>query len=493
MAKNPKKPLDPKLPIYQLKITLQHVEPPIWRRIQTSNCSLEDLHEIIQVAMGWDDEHQHAFVVEGEEFGNPVFGGDFDHDSRFVRLGAVLEHGYARFRYDYDFGDDWQHHIDIEKTLPIEPGVCYPRCLAGERACPPEDCGGPYGYPEFLETLENPEDKDHEETLEWVGEFDPNKFDLDDVNQGLYHLRRWLGRRRGKVEWKATFAKGELVRVKPGVVHKEYPDLPLGGWVGRVKRLGWLVPIGYAIRWTEPTLAQAHPVFFKRCQRDDVKPQKYWLEEGQLETATEETPVAMEQPTNLAARPLSPDEPGDRVRAIFGLTGDDPLPENNELNQQHFLDYLGSRFSFPFKATYFPVTELGPRRQCTVTVLGFADPPLHPKSGIVCQARKANDTIQVPLISLHVVEDEPNVQFVADYTCWWWESEDFEDDDEPGPHRERFQPSEDKGLYDEDFKEEKYQPPQPIRRESPPIGRNDPCPCGSGKKYKKCCLNKDKQ
>ena len=122
-----------------------------------------------------------------------------EHDSRSVRLSDLVEQGHTRFRYDYDFGDDWKTSIEIEKTLPAEEGVRYPRCVKGERACPPEDSGGPYGYPYFLEKLQDPKHEEHEETLEWVGgEFDPEKFDLEEVNEDLRYLRRWLGRRKGK-------------------------------------------------------------------------------------------------------------------------------------------------------------------------------------------------------------------------------------------------------------------------------------------------------
>ncbi|OHB85666.1 MAG: hypothetical protein A2V98_18540 [Planctomycetes bacterium RBG_16_64_12] len=250
-----RKVLDLALPIYEVKITLQNINPPIWRRVQTNDCSLDELHDIIQVCMGWEDEHMYAFVIDDEEFGNPKQGGEAEHDSRYVRLSEVVEEGHICFRYDYDFGDDWRHTIDVEKTLPAEEGARYPRCVKGERACPPENCGGPYGYPYFLEKIQDPEHEEHEDALEWVGdEFDPEEFDLAEVNEGLHHLRRWLGKRKGKHALQAVFAKGDLVRVKLEVVHDQYPDIPLGGWVGKVKRMGWLTPIGYAVHWTKPTL-----------------------------------------------------------------------------------------------------------------------------------------------------------------------------------------------------------------------------------------------
>ena len=86
--------------------------------------------------MGWEGMHPHVFVIDGEDYGR---GGDCEYDSRFVSLSEVVEQGHTRFRYDYDFGDDWEHSIEIEKTLPAEEAVRYPRCVKGERACPPED------------------------------------------------------------------------------------------------------------------------------------------------------------------------------------------------------------------------------------------------------------------------------------------------------------------------------------------------------------------
>ena len=155
MAKK-KKTLDLTLPIFQIKISLRHLDPPIWRRVQTDDCSLADLHEIIQIALGWEDMHMHAFVIADEQFGDPRRGGGIEYDSRFVRLSEVVAEGHRRFQYEYDFGDNWEHVIQIEKTLPAEEGVCYPRCVKGERACPLEDSGGSRGYPYLLENSKTP-------------------------------------------------------------------------------------------------------------------------------------------------------------------------------------------------------------------------------------------------------------------------------------------------------------------------------------------------
>ncbi len=158
MAKNRKtrKTLDPHLPVFQLKITLKNVEPPIWRQIQTHDCSLAELHQIIQECMGWQDDHMHAFEIGKEQYSDAEHGADpYEfRNSRAMRLSMLVEQGIRDFDYEYDFGDSWRHVIDIENTLPPEEGARYPRCLDGRRACPPEDCGGPWGYPDFLDAIQ---------------------------------------------------------------------------------------------------------------------------------------------------------------------------------------------------------------------------------------------------------------------------------------------------------------------------------------------------
>ena len=422
------KMLDPTLPIYQVKISLQHTEPLIWRRVQIDDCSLHELHEIIQTTMGWEDIHMYAFVVEGEEFGNPKRGSQADYDSRFVRLSDVVDEGHTRFRYDYDFGDDWEHVIEVENTLPAEPSVRYPRCVMGEHPCPPEDCGGPWGYAELLVKISDPEHVEHEDALGWVGDdFDPEEFDLDAVNDELRRLRPWLGKRKGKHVFQAIFAKGDLVRVKAGGVHDEYPDIPLGGWVGKIRRIAWLTPIAYGIQWTKPTLDQAHPVFFKRCQRDETKPYKYWVDEGQLESANGETPVVIEQPTNIVTPPLSPDEPDDRIRMVFGLTTDDALPKANHQTQRQFFDYLKTNLSFPFSADQFRLSSNNQGEFVTIQVLDLADAPLDRKEGIMGLARRGKNLLQVPLAGLQFEKDNPNSQYIQEYTYWLWESQEEEE------------------------------------------------------------------
>lgn len=107
-------------------------------------------------------------------------------NERRVKLSQLVEQGVKKIGYVYDFGDTWPHTITVEKTVPVEPDVRYPRCVAGARAGPPEDCGGPWGYPDFVDAIQDPQHKQHGELLEWIGgEFDPEAFDLEAVNEEL--------------------------------------------------------------------------------------------------------------------------------------------------------------------------------------------------------------------------------------------------------------------------------------------------------------------
>ena len=177
--------------ICQIKVTLKWSKPPIWRRLQVrGDTKLGKLHQILQITMGWWDEHLHAFEAGGVAYGEP--DPEFPSDLRIernVRLDKITQEGDT-FRYEYDFGDSWVHEIKVEKVLDPEPGVRYPRCLAGKRACPPEDCGGVPGYERMMAVIANPKDEEHEEMLEWLGEgFDPEAFDLDVVNEVLGEVR----------------------------------------------------------------------------------------------------------------------------------------------------------------------------------------------------------------------------------------------------------------------------------------------------------------
>jgi hypothetical protein len=178
--------------VYRLKVTLKGAKPPIWRRIDVSgDVTLYDLHLTIQATMGWDNAHLHQFIIGGEFYGLPDEDMDLEvEDETRMILDQFGFREKSKFFYEYDFGDDWQHEIVVEKVLPRKPGEPYPVCLKGKRACPPEDVGGVWGYADFLEVIRDPEHPEYEETLDWVGEgFDPEYFDLDEINARLRRMQ----------------------------------------------------------------------------------------------------------------------------------------------------------------------------------------------------------------------------------------------------------------------------------------------------------------
>jgi len=182
---------------YQLKITLQGSKPPIWRRVVVMpTLTFASLHQVIQLAMGWDDCHLHEFNVNGERIGRPpaaddLMGMEADddlRDERKVRLSQFLLQPKQKFSYTYDFGDSWEHLLVLEKILP--GAVAKPICLAGKMACPPEDCGGLYGYMRLLDVLSHPRHPEHEEMKEWCGDnWDAEAFDVEATNRCLAKVK----------------------------------------------------------------------------------------------------------------------------------------------------------------------------------------------------------------------------------------------------------------------------------------------------------------
>jgi prevent-host-death family protein len=177
--------------IYQLKITLKNIKPPVWRRVLVpSDFTLDQLHRVIQATMDrWYDYHLHEFIIDRTRYGDAagaLEAGDFVEEETRVQLQQVLRGEKHKFEYTYDFGDDWEHEILLEKILPRESDQTYPCCIKGKRSGPPEDCGGPWGYADFLAAIGDPKHPEHQELLEWAGgEFDPEFFDLEEINQEL--------------------------------------------------------------------------------------------------------------------------------------------------------------------------------------------------------------------------------------------------------------------------------------------------------------------
>jgi hypothetical protein len=173
--------------VFQLKATVIGTKPPVWRRVVVpAEVRLDRLHDVLQAAFGWSGYHLHEFDIDGVRYGTD--DGEDDEppaDEHRTRLSDVVNEG-STFIYLYDFGDDWEHRIVVEKSLPAERGGHYPACTGGERACPPEDCGGVSGFERFLAAIANPGDDEHDSMLEWVGgSFDPTAWEAADFGHRL--------------------------------------------------------------------------------------------------------------------------------------------------------------------------------------------------------------------------------------------------------------------------------------------------------------------
>jgi hypothetical protein len=178
---------------YVLRISLTRIRPEIWRGVLVpSSITLKRLHLVLQTVMGWWNYHLYQFETPEGIFGtpDPDYPDETMSDAR-VRLDRFLTKPRDRIRYEYDFGDGWQHEIRLERIIgPVHEAIDV-ECLGGARACPPEDVGGPYGYAEFLEAMQDRGHPEHDRMVEWIGgRFDPEKFDVEAINRALMPRRR---------------------------------------------------------------------------------------------------------------------------------------------------------------------------------------------------------------------------------------------------------------------------------------------------------------
>ena len=167
-----------------MKVFLREISPMIWRRLLVSDeTSLVDLHEIIQISIGWEDYHLWTFSINGREYGH-AYGAGLTREDYETTLSELDLRPRQRFLYTYDFGDFWQHEVRLEKVLEPEPNKSYPTCIGGKRACPPEDCGGPWTYQELLRLARSPfRDYERQQAQEILDrDFDPEGFDRRQVN-----------------------------------------------------------------------------------------------------------------------------------------------------------------------------------------------------------------------------------------------------------------------------------------------------------------------
>lgn len=173
-----------KQPRYQCLISLDHSDPQVWRRVLVPpSIPLSSLHEVIQAAMGWDNEHLYHFKVGKQTFSEPDFDLDTglsSHDTTLADcLGAVRKRLPKALQYLYDFGDSWYHTVRVEALVDVDAASPWAECIEGAGACPLEDCGGVMGYARLCAILNNPDDPEYAEWLDWAGDpIDPAAFDL---------------------------------------------------------------------------------------------------------------------------------------------------------------------------------------------------------------------------------------------------------------------------------------------------------------------------
>jgi hypothetical protein len=178
--------------VYQFKVYLKHIEPLIWRRcLIPGDATFDEIHLMLQAIMGWENYHLHMFTMAGKRYGIPDIE-EFDILGLFneaeYRLDEIITKPGDMLEYDYDFGDGWQHVLEVEAIRARQVNEILPRCTAGERSCPPEDVGGIGGYHHYLEALKNAAHPEHEFYLNWRGPFDPEKFSLAVINHRLNRI-----------------------------------------------------------------------------------------------------------------------------------------------------------------------------------------------------------------------------------------------------------------------------------------------------------------
>ena len=211
------------------------------------------------------------------------------------------------------------------------------------------------------------------------------------------------------------FHNGDKVRVKHGVKDDDYPDMPLGGWAGTIDEThddGM-----YTVQWSRETIELIHPVFKQRCEIDGLDQDNYVLSSDDLE-ADSGGPLKIEQPQKITTKPLSPQEQDDRIRMVFGLTSNDPLPDVDDETLEAYYEHLRKNLIFPFTAEYRE--EYGqPQR---VKIIGLGDPDDDPMidemDGILCEARLEGQVVTIPLGKLEDASGKPNRQLIDDYSYW---------------------------------------------------------------------------
>jgi hypothetical protein len=220
----------------------------------------------------------------------------------------------------------------------------------------------------------------------------------------------------------ARFEVGAAVRVRPGTCDPDYPDIPLGGWAGTVKEIRQSRgATAYLVGLNQHTLDQMPPIYVQRCERDDLEHDEIWLRDEDLEPDAGR-PVPIERPVALVPRPLRQADADDRIRAVFGLTSDDPVPPATKENLRTYHRHLATRLKFPFQAIC--LEEGGPPvvSASIVSVVGLVDPGESDLAdGLLCTVKDGEQAIDVPLVDVRPTRSARAADLLADYAYWFFE------------------------------------------------------------------------
>lgn len=226
-------------------------------------------------------------------------------------------------------------------------------------------------------------------------------------------------RERPSATFPAKFSVGSRVRVKPGITDPDFKDIPLGGWAGTTTQVDRRSnPPTLLIEWNQSTLDHMHPVYRNRCERDGRFLECLWLSESDVEPDSGE-PILIEQPTHLVSRPLSEADSEDRIRAIFSLTSDDPLPPANLENLRRYARYLKTHLSFPLQAESLDETSLSRQSKYEIRVLRLLDEhDCDEENGVWCEVEQHGESFELPLAELEVRNNRHHRQLIEDYSFW---------------------------------------------------------------------------
>jgi len=198
-----------KAEILQVKITLEGVSPRIWRRFLVENTfTFHQLHQAIQIVMGWNDSHLYGFEVDQKAYQDARHNDftDFNDGKHSPSHKTMIKELKAKqkFYYTYDFGDNWEHQLVVEKVLPKDISKRYPVCVGGERNCPPEDSGSISGYHHLMSVRKNKKHPEYKElVIEWLGEdYNPEHFSIPGTNIGL---QRAFPKKGEKIDGRARY------------------------------------------------------------------------------------------------------------------------------------------------------------------------------------------------------------------------------------------------------------------------------------------------